>query len=295
MAGAIAGRALRAGRGLGGHGVGVAMPDPHRVPRGRGSHRGTRRDEERGRPSPRGSTPSPAAPRHPATAASPCPHRGHRATGPTGASVSPPHAAAAGPESGGHGGHHRQPHSRAVPRRPGCCPPAPPWRHGLTTELPSARRHIGGWLWGSRSPSQPWRWHASRKTFHNRGRQRMPERPGAGVSEGWGAGSCPSAVGVPAVPAPSQGCRWVPAPGRRCRWVPALGVGGPRRGWIQHIPNLGCIRGAGSVTAATRRGPGTAQPPTAGLGDAAAPVPAVPGLGRWARRVRLRLRLLVIY
>lgn len=44
----------------------------------------------------------------------------------------------------------------------------------------------------------------------------------------------------------------------------------------QHKKNLGCIRGAGSVTAAMRRGPGTALPPGAGMGEAAVAPPRCP-------------------
>lgn len=55
------------------------------------------------------------------------------------------------------------------PSHPVCCPPAPPWRDGLTTE-PQGTPALGrspapDAIWGGRSPSQLRRQHASRKTY----------------------------------------------------------------------------------------------------------------------------------
>lgn len=111
----------------------------------------------------------------------------------------PTHDAASGPWDRGGGNpahmwHCRQSHARVAPLR--LLPPSPSstarrLRHKAagcagTRPLPSARRHVRGWLWGGRSLSQPRRRHASRKTFPRHCRQQLPEHPGTGVSEGQG-------------------------------------------------------------------------------------------------------------
>lgn len=101
------------------------------------------------------------------------PHRGRWAAGPSGASVSPQTALLQ--DRGARGAWHRGGTISSPtpgPCRPGCCPPGPSVagraRHRAagcagTRPLPSARRRVGGWLWGGRSPSQSRCWHASQK------------------------------------------------------------------------------------------------------------------------------------
>lgn len=98
--------------------------------------------------------------------------------------------------------------------------------------------------------SQP-RQRAAGNIFPSRRTGRLPEPPGNRVSRGRGCQH------------PARG-----AGGRRG------GRGGDGTGVFPAKKNLGFIRGAGSVTAATRPGPGTALPPGPGRGT---PLPRRPG------------------